>query len=129
MNDIRQNDKAVILNIKYRPVIIYNNVKALFHCWTSFGHGTETFAIVEIESGYIQVIPPHLIRFIDGGDFEAYDWTVQGDMSENPHDYIYEDAVDYILERTGLDPSIITNVLDTELDYMRSIGVAYELEE
>lgn len=112
-----------------RPVIVHGRSKAFFHCWTLYGPRSETRAIVEYEDGYIESVKPEQIRFVDGGDFEAYNWTVQGDVTEQPHDYIYEDAVDFILERTGLDPNIITNVLDTELDYMRSIGVAYELEE
>lgn len=116
------------VELNRRPVIVNGKAKAFFHCWTLFGPKSETAAIIEVEEGYMTVVPPHSIRFIDGGDFEAYDWTVQGDVTKQPYDYIYEDAVDFILERTGLDPSIITNVLDTELDYMRSIGVAYELE-
>lgn len=43
--------------------------------------------------------------------------------------YYHEDAVEYIHSRSGLSEKMINKVLELELDYMRSIGLVYEIEE
>lgn len=45
------------------------------------------------------------------------------------NDYIYNDAIDYIAEKTGIKAGIIEEVLMAELDYMRSIGLVYDMED
>ena len=42
--------------------------------------------------------------------------------------YIHEDAVKFIKRRLGLSDYIIEKVLEAEFDYMKSIGLAYEIE-
>lgn len=48
---------------------------------------------------------------------------------EEPHDYNYNDSINYIHAHTNLDKDIIDIILKVELDYMKSIGIAYDLKE
>lgn len=43
--------------------------------------------------------------------------------------YNYEDCADMIQEKTGLSRKIIADVLNAEIDYMKSIGIIDEDEE
>lgn len=43
--------------------------------------------------------------------------------------YDYSDAVDYISARCSIPDLDIEQVLELELEYMKSIGIAYDLEE
>ena len=43
--------------------------------------------------------------------------------------YYHEDAVEFIRSRSGLDYDTVNLVLELEMDYMRSIGLVYEIEE
>ena len=43
--------------------------------------------------------------------------------------YYVEEAVGFIINKTGIDEQLIRDVLDAEEDYMRSIGLIIELEE
>ena len=42
--------------------------------------------------------------------------------------YDYEDTINFICKRLGLSKYIVEKVLEAELDYMKSIGLAYEIE-
>lgn len=79
------------MNVK-RPCFVKTkdgDLRALFHCWSEEselvaespfigGHPAgcirTTFAIVEYENGQVAKINPSRIKFIDGGDFDAYCW-------------------------------------------------------
>ena len=43
--------------------------------------------------------------------------------------YDYEDCANMIQEKTGLSRKIIADVLNAEIDYMKSIGIIHEDEE
>ena len=43
--------------------------------------------------------------------------------------YIDEDAINFIHRRLKLSKYIIEQVLEAEFDYMKSIGLVYEIEE
>lgn len=43
--------------------------------------------------------------------------------------YYHEDAVEYIRSRSGLSVKLINTVLELEMDYMKSIGLIYEMDE
>lgn len=44
-------------------------------------------------------------------------------------EYRYDVAIDYIAEKTGIKAGIVEEILMAELDYMRSIGLVYDMEE
>ena len=48
-------------------------------------------------------------------------------MSDNDIMYYYEDAIEFIRSRSDLSEDVISKVLELELDYMRSIGLVYEI--
>lgn len=50
-------------------------------------------------------------------------------MDKDAPMYYHEDAVEYIRSRSGLSEKLINKVLELEMDYMRSIGLVYEIEE
>lgn len=81
---------AISIEIKLRPCLIFNtNVngeryskKALFHKWvdyipTNIYDNDRTRAMVELEDGTIQMVPPSLIKFLDPNHCE-FDWK-EGD--------------------------------------------------
>lgn len=50
-------------------------------------------------------------------------------MSNNTGEYVYEDAIEFIHKRLKLSKYIINEVLESELDYMRSLGLVIDHEE
>lgn len=51
-------------------------------------------------------------------------------MDNNAPMYYVEDAIEFIRSRSGLDYDIVSQVLELEEDYMRSIGlIIEEMEE
>ena len=46
-----------------------------------------------------------------------------------PKQYYFEDAIDYICASTNIDEDIVAMVLVAEVDYMRSIGLVNDFEE
>lgn len=85
-----ENCALKIENHKLRPCLV-NGRRALFHCWSvmaravppkgmteeeteeRFQH-TTTRALVEFADGTIGRPWPSEIRFIDGGNFDEWDW-------------------------------------------------------
>ena len=51
----------------------YGLKRALFHCWSHESDGV--VAIVEIENGYVDKVPPNKIKFLDHGIFDEYNFT------------------------------------------------------
>lgn len=49
-------------------------------------------------------------------------------MSDNTPVYEWEDAINFIAERSNIDKNIIEKILELEEDYMRSIGIIVEDE-
>ena len=63
--------------------------KAIFHRWIELSCPiTQTLALVEYEDGTIGQVKPTSLTFIDGGEFEDFDWKEEEDepepIEENP---------------------------------------------
>ena len=59
------------------------------------------------------------------------EWKMNYEFVEENQEpiYDYEDCADMIQEKTGLSRKIIADVLNAEIDYMKSIGIIDEDEE
>lgn len=59
------------------------------------------------------------------------EWKMNYEFVEENQEpiYNYEDCADMIQEKTGLSRKIIADVLNAEIDYMKSIGIIDEDEE
>ena len=66
------------IQTELRPCWITNGekkTKALFHCWSYIGPASDisVAAIVEVEGGYITLVHPQSIKFLDDM-FSEYIW-------------------------------------------------------
>lgn len=59
------------------------------------------------------------------------EWKMEREFVEENQEpiYNYEDCANMIQERTGLSREIIADVLNAEIDYMKSIGIIDEDED
>lgn len=59
------------------------------------------------------------------------EWKMNYEFVEENQEpiYDYEDCANMIQEKTGLSRKIIADVLNAEIDYMKSIGIIDEDEE
>ena len=70
--------------------------------------------------------------FQENGESEIMEeWKMNYEFVEENQEpiYDYEDCANMIQEKTGLSRKIIADVLNAEIDYMKSIGIIDEDEE
>lgn len=57
---------------------------------------------------------------------DEIEYVEQTKNDEQPM-YYYEDAIEFIRSRSDLSEDVISKVLELELEYMKSIGLIYEI--